>query len=613
MSLQRSICQSIPKPLLSGIGVDGGGPALVIANLTTDNYITAAEMAAVTVSGTTVGIADAETLSINLSDGVHSVDLTATVSSNAWTSDTDADLSTFTDGDITVTVELDSDPTVTKTKVAVLDAVNDAPVISGNLNPDAIPEIAQVGSLVVALAATDPNIGDIITWSIESGNTGDAFNISDGDITVAAALDYETTPTYALVVRASDGALYDEITVNIDIANVTVTISGNASPSIPENTVAAVTIATYTSDGPGTPTWTIEVGNSGGEFDIDPDGNLITTAVGFDYETATSYPLTIRATDSVLNEYDELTVTVSITNVNEAPVIDGGQTAYDADESESVGHVVHQFTVTDPDVFDTGTWSITSGNTDDDWDIDSSTGELSIANQLNLSTTPSYSLGIRFADAGGLYHDIVCVITVTQSVITRQILTLDGQSSFMKTSTISVTSGDILEVDVILTQTGVTQYIHDTNYGDPNRFYLLINGSNLLNYYPGSTALSIDGTPIISGTDITSFLDGGIHPMQIVFDRPLSLGTFGVNGLMSNGFLNGGYTRIYTSVSGVETEWPIDSGSTVSEDATTGTGTIYFYDISTGSWEEFTLNESTSPDQWENGDQTRIIPITGVG
>ncbi len=617
IALQRPALErpALQRPGLVRVGeVAGNGPALSIDYLTADNYITAAEMSAVTISGTSKQIADSETVSITATDGTNNYTGTATINADAWTASPIADFTGWDDGAITVTATLDSDNSIFKHRVGTLDAVNDAPIISGNLNPSAIPETAQIGSLVVALSATDPNLGDAITWSIQNGNTGNAFAIDQGgNITVADALDYETLSSYALVIRASDGALWDEETVNITISDVAVFVSGNASPSIPESTGTSVTIAAYTADAPNAVTWSIESGNAGGEFDIDSNGNLLTTAVELDYETASNYPLAIRATDAAFGEYGELNITVSITDVNETPVVDAGQTAFDLNESESIGFVVHTFTATDPDAGDTGTLSIVSGNTNNDFEIEPTTGELSIANALDYATTPSYSLGIRYTDAGGLYHDIVCVLTVTQSAITRQLLTLDGVSSYMKTATISVSAGDVLELDVVLTTTGSTQYLSDTNDGDANRFYLLINGSNQLNYYPAQTVLTIDDIPISSGVDISSYMDGAKHRVQAVFERSLNLGTFGVNGLISNGYFAGVFARIRTEVNGVETIWGMDSGSLSSEEAQSGVGTMYFYNVDSSDWDTFTLNVSTTPDQWENGDKTRIIPITGVG
>ena len=79
---------------------------------------------------------------------------------------------------------------------------------------------------VGTVAASDPDAGDSLTYSITGGNTGDAFaiNANTGQVTVnnPAALDYETTPTFNLTVEVEDlGALTDDGIVTINLNDVT--------------------------------------------------------------------------------------------------------------------------------------------------------------------------------------------------------------------------------------------------------------------------------------------------------------------------------------------------------------------------------------------------------
>ena len=69
-----------------------------------------------------------------------------------------------------------------------------------------VAEDAEVDDPVGTVSATDPD-GDDVTYSIAAGNTGNVFDIDDetGAITVAAALDHETTDEHTLTVEASDG------------------------------------------------------------------------------------------------------------------------------------------------------------------------------------------------------------------------------------------------------------------------------------------------------------------------------------------------------------------------------------------------------------------------
>jgi len=86
----------------------------------------------------------------------------------------------------------------------------------------ALDENSPNGTVVGNVLATDPDVADILTYSITAGNTGSAFAIdNNGWITVnnSAALDFETNPTFTVTVEVDDG--------NGGIDTDTVTISLN--------------------------------------------------------------------------------------------------------------------------------------------------------------------------------------------------------------------------------------------------------------------------------------------------------------------------------------------------------------------------------------------------
>ena len=82
--------------------------------------------------------------------------------------------------------------------------------------------------------ATDPDVGDGLTYSISAGNTGGPFliNSSTGELTTATALDYETTPSYTLAVTVTDDgipALSATASVTVDLLDV------NEAPSLADS------------------------------------------------------------------------------------------------------------------------------------------------------------------------------------------------------------------------------------------------------------------------------------------------------------------------------------------------------------------------------------------
>ncbi len=85
-----------------------------------------------------------------------------------------------------------------------------------------IDENSPDGTVVGAVAASDPDAGDTLSYAITGGNTGGAFAIgaANGLLSVAnaSALDFETTPSFALTVEATDqGGLSDAATVTVDL------------------------------------------------------------------------------------------------------------------------------------------------------------------------------------------------------------------------------------------------------------------------------------------------------------------------------------------------------------------------------------------------------------
>ncbi|MCC2546272.1 cadherin domain-containing protein [Hymenobacter sp. BT175] len=98
--------------------------------------------------------------------------------------------------------------------------VNEAPSISPQTF--SINENAANGTTVGTVAASDPDAGTTLTYSITAGNTGSAFTFVGNFLRVnnSAALDFETTPTFALTVQVSDGALTSSATITVNLNNV---------------------------------------------------------------------------------------------------------------------------------------------------------------------------------------------------------------------------------------------------------------------------------------------------------------------------------------------------------------------------------------------------------
>ena len=236
--------------------------------------------------------------------------------------------------DVTVSAS-DGSLTTNKAVAITVTNVNEAPTITSA----ATASFAENGAgTVYTAAATDPDAGTTLSYSI-SGTDASLFNINatTGAVTFKASPNYEA-PTdagannvYDVTVSASDGSLTTNKAVAITVTNVneaptgitvtgpmsvqeTVTSGGTIGTAYDPGTVQPVvaTLAAVDSDAGDTATYSL-VGAPAGLFTI--SGNQIKVAAGasFDYETTPSYTLTVRATDSTGNIFDQA-VNINISN-----------------------------------------------------------------------------------------------------------------------------------------------------------------------------------------------------------------------------------------------------------------------------------------------------------
>ncbi|WP_435276490.1 putative Ig domain-containing protein [Psychrobium sp. nBUS_13] len=130
--------------------------------------------------------------------------------------------------------------------------VNNAPIFD-----DAqfeLPEDAVTGSVVGRqLFASDIDVGSQLTYSISAGNVNNTFAIdNNGQLTLLAAVDYESLTTYTLVVEVSDGELTDSATVVINVTDVLDGIDKDISDinkSINDQSTSTITPDKYVSIG----------------------------------------------------------------------------------------------------------------------------------------------------------------------------------------------------------------------------------------------------------------------------------------------------------------------------------------------------------------------------
>ena len=200
-----------------------------------------------------------------------------------------------------------------------------------------VPEDARggdaVGDPVEAndLNAGDSAVNDPLAYSLTGTDAG-SFTIDEGSGQIRLAqgttLDFEGKRTYRVTVEVTDGRDQNgdddmdaidasrTVTISVTDVNEAPVVSGDTTPSVAENTSAAV--ATYTGADPERDTLEWSVNNT--DFWISSRGQLYFQAPP-DYEGgSTSFSIRVTATDPEGLE-GHLDVTVTVTDVEEAGVL----------------------------------------------------------------------------------------------------------------------------------------------------------------------------------------------------------------------------------------------------------------------------------------------------
>jgi hypothetical protein len=96
----------------------------------------------------------------------------------------------------------------------------------------------------------------------------------------------------------------------------------------------------------------------------------------------------------------QASISISITDINEAPVI--VDQTFTVPENSVSGTLIGNIVATDEDAMQAKTFSIVSGNTNNAFTINSTSGALTVASSsaLNFETLPSFSLRIKVQDNG---------------------------------------------------------------------------------------------------------------------------------------------------------------------------------------------------------------------
>ena len=349
------------------------------------------------------------------------------------------------------------------------------------------------------VAATDAD-NDTLTYTLGGTDTASfIIDVTTGQLKTKAALDYETKSTYTVTITASDGSLTDTIAVTINVTDVNETPANRApvftagastTRSVAENTATGQNIGTAitaTDADNDTLTYTLG-GTNAASFGINGSTGQLQTKAALDYETKSTYTVTVGVSDGTLT--DSITVTINITDVNEipanrAPVFTEGATTTRTVELPPKPE--------NPGDMDIGTPLFA---TDADGDFLRYTlggADAALFHTYAFSTYLTYTTpGVQLTTRGGSLYD------GTKSSYTVTVTASDGSLTDTITVTINVTA-----VNETPAATGVCQ-VGDvlapgescTYPGTNTEFSVLSDGRGQFGFFTSGSSLNIRNTTI---------------------------------------------------------------------------------------------------------------------
>ena len=298
------------------------------------------------------------------------------------------------------------------------------------------PGIATSNSVVATILARDTDEGrnSQVTYNIESGDTN-LFQLgpNTGQLTTQSQLPSNRL-SFRLRVSARDRGIPTQITETL----VTVFKKGqpNSGPtftkatyrdSVQENSRLGTSVTqVQASFSPSLPNadvrYFVTADSSNGSFVVNENNGSVTTAVELDYDSMSTsvFTLTVYAVDlsGPSPRTSSATVEITLLDMNDNPPI-FVQNIYRSTVREMLppGEMVSVVSAVDKDegLNADVEYSIVSGNDDDVFQVNISTGEITTNKELNHVSQSRYTLTVSATDSGSPRRHSNCVVMVTVS------------------------------------------------------------------------------------------------------------------------------------------------------------------------------------------------------
>ena len=310
--------------------------------------------------------------------------------------------------------------------VDVNEEANLVPAIT-SLSNNLISENEPINTVIGSFSNDDPDIDDVHTYSFVTGEGDDdnaSFAIQNvNELISKEVFDFELKSSYSIRVRTDDGkgGILD-LDFSISVVNVDEGSSNQAPTDISiSNNSIAESLAVFTDigvfsttdpDGGSDHSYALITGETAA-FQI-VAGNLLQSTQVFDFDSQSSYSITVRTTDAGGLTFDKefvITIVDAEQESNQAPT-DINLTNNSIFDNLPTFTQIGILSTTDPDEGDIHTYSLLSEITA--FQLMDNSLESKIV--FDATMKDSYSVIIRTTDAGGLSFDKEFIITITDGI-----------------------------------------------------------------------------------------------------------------------------------------------------------------------------------------------------
>ena len=439
------------KAIATVITSNGGGATAAISMTENGTAVTTVDAsdtdAGASLTYSIAGGADAAKFSINASTGALSF-----VSAPDAESPTDAGGNNVYDVQVQVS---DGSSTDTQAIAVTVTNVNDnAPVITSNGGTaTAAISVAENGTIVTTVTASDADAGTSLTYGIAGGADAARFtiNAATGVLSFVSAPDFEAQTddggnnVYDVQVQVSDGANTDTQDIAVtatDVNDTALVITSNgggatATVAVTESTTSVTTVTATDTDLAATLTYSIAGGADAAKFGINASTGALSFVAAPDAETPTDdggnniYDVQVQVSDGANTDTQDIAVTLTDVNDNTPAITSNGAGATAAVNVAENSTAVTTVTASDADAGATLTYSITGGADAAKFTINTTTGALSFVAAPNAESPTDaggnnvYDVQVQVSD--GTNTDVQDIaVTVTNVNDNTPVITSNG-------------------------------------------------------------------------------------------------------------------------------------------------------------------------------------------